>query len=91
MVTSDMKTNLDEEISLELNKISLENIKVKLIKLSSYYTRHTKSEYINEAADWLKSEFENIGYENTFFHDFTERIDDSEFKLKNIICNKINN
>jgi len=91
MVTSDIKKNLDEEISLELNKISLENIKAKLIKLSSYHTRHTKSEYINEAADWLKSEFERIGYENTFFHAFTERIDDSEFKLKNIICNKNGN
>lgn len=89
----DTKKNLEvnDEIGSELNKVSLENIKQNLIKLSLYPTRHTKSQWINDAADWLKNKLESIGYENVFFHEYTERIDGSDYKLKNIICNKNGN
>lgn len=91
MTTPYIKNDLNAEISIALNNISVENIKAKLIKLSSYHTRHTKSKYINEAADWLKNEFESIGYEDVLFHEFIERMGDCEYKLKNIVCNKKGN
>lgn len=61
---------------------------MKLIHISSYHTRHTKSKYINKVAEWLKNEFINIGYGDVSFHEFKERIDENEYKLKNIICKK---
>jgi Zn-dependent M28 family amino/carboxypeptidase len=79
---------LDDKIVSLINQVSLENIKSKLMKLSSYHTRHTKSKYINEVAEWLKDEFKNIGYEDVSFHEYKERIDENEYNLKNIICKK---
>lgn len=80
---------LDHEIVSLINQISLDNIKSKLMKISSYHTRHTKSKYINEVAEWLKNEFENIGYENVSFHEYTEKLEGYSYDLKNITCNKI--
>jgi Zn-dependent M28 family amino/carboxypeptidase len=37
-----------------------------------------------EVADWLKKAFENIGHTNVYFHNYTE----SNYQLKNVICNK---
>ena len=79
---------LDNQIASLINQVSLENIKSKLMKLSSYHTRHSKSKYINEVAEWLKNEFKNIGYENVSFHEYKEIIDENEYNLKNIICKK---
>lgn len=79
---------LDDEIIFLLNQISLENIQSKLTKLSSYHTRHTKSKYINEVAEWLKNEFENIGYKDVSFHEYKEMIEEKEYNLKNIVCKK---
>ena len=79
---------LDNKIASLINQVSLENIKSKLMKLSSYHTRHSKSKYINEVAEWLKNEFKNIGYEDVSFHEYKEIIDENEYNLKNIICKK---
>ena len=79
---------LDNKIASMINQVSLENIKSKLMKLSSYHTRHSKSKYINEVAEWLKNEFKNIGYEDVSFHEYKEIIDENEYNLKNIICKK---
>ena len=79
---------LDNKIPSMINQVSLENIKSKLMKLSSYHTRHSKSKYINEVAEWLKNEFKNIGYEDVSFHEYKEIIDENEYNLKNIICKK---
>ena len=52
---------LDNQIVSMINQVSLENIKSKLMKLSSYHTRHSKSKYINEVAEWLKNQFKIMG------------------------------
>src|SRR5215216_1038895 len=87
----DFNKKVDEEIVSLINQVSLDNIKSKVTKLSSFHTRHTKSTYINEAAEWLKREFENIGYDNVPNHEYKERIDGNEYNLKNIICKKDGN
>jgi Zn-dependent M28 family amino/carboxypeptidase len=79
---------LDDEVRLLLTEVSTENIRSKIIELSAYHTRHSKSKYVSEVAEWLKNEFKNMGYEDIFFHDYTENIDGNEFNLKNVVCKK---
>jgi len=78
----------DDEIEQLLKMVSTGAIQAWLLKLSSYHTRHSKSRYINEVADWLRGEFENMGYDDVNFHKFTENIDGNSYELKNVICNK---
>jgi hypothetical protein len=84
---------MDDETKPLLTEVSTETIKSTLMKLSSYHTRHSKSKYINEVAEWLMKEFKNMGYEDIFFHNYTESIDGKDYNLKNVICKKdgINN
>lgn len=86
---------MDSEIEELINGVSKDNIKSWLLNLSSFHTRHTKSKYINEVAEWLRIEFKNMGYDDNdvFFHNYMEDIDGKTYKLKNVICNKkgINN
>ena len=82
---------LDDKIVSLIDQVSLENIKSKLIKLSSYHTRHTKSAYINTVAEWLKNEFECIGYRDVSYHHYKEKLGTNEYNLKNIICKKDGN
>jgi Zn-dependent M28 family amino/carboxypeptidase len=78
----------DDEIEPLLKMVSTDAIKSSLLKLSSYHTRHSKSRYINEVADWLRAEFESMGYDDVGFHNYTENIDGNSYDLKNVICNK---
>jgi Zn-dependent M28 family amino/carboxypeptidase len=86
---------MDSEIEELINGVSKDNIKSWLLNLSSFHTRHTKSKYINEVAEWLRIEFKNMGYDDNdvFFHNYTENINGKNYELKNVICNKkgINN
>jgi Zn-dependent M28 family amino/carboxypeptidase len=84
---------IDDEVKLLLTEVSTDSIKSILLKLSSYHTRHSKSKHINEVAEWLKNEFINIGYDDIFFHNYTENIDGNDYDLRNVICKKngINN
>src|SRR5919107_1686559 len=81
----------DDEIKPLLKMVSTDAIKSWLLKLSSYHTRHSKSKYINEVADWLRGEFENMGYNDVGFHTYTENIDGKSYDLKNVVCNKNGN
>ena len=78
----------DDEIEPILKMVSTDAIKSWLLKSSSYHTRHSKSRYINEVADWLRGEFESMGYDDVDFHNYTENIDGNRYDLKNVICNK---
>jgi Zn-dependent M28 family amino/carboxypeptidase len=86
---------MDSEIEELINSVSKDNIKSWLLTLSSFHTRHTKSKYINEVAEWLRIEFKNMGYDDNdiFFHNYRENIDGKNYELKNVICNRkgINN
>jgi hypothetical protein len=84
------KLRVIREDNLEplLTQVSLDSIKASLGKLTSYYTRHSKSKYINEVAEWLNIKFKDIGYDDVSFHNYRESIDGDSFDLKNVICRK---
>ena len=93
-ITVDMQKfeiKLDDEIVSLLQQVSLDNIKTKLNYISSFHNRHSKSNYINEVADWLINEFRNIGYNNIYFDNYKAHIDNKSYDLKNIVCNKEGN
>jgi len=84
----DSSENLNQRISLVIAKVSKNNIERNLNKLSNFHTRHVKSLYINEAANWIVTELKSLGYLDTFYHEFTETIDNEKIRLRNIICRK---
>jgi len=90
---STKKLEVDDAIKLLLREVSSDNIRSNLITISSYHTRHTKSKYINEVAEWLKNQFKIMGYQDVSFHTFRENVDGNDYDLKNIVCKKdgINN
>ena len=77
----------DTFITSKISLISTGNIHKSIVNLSSFHNRHSKSQYIDSVASWLKNELINIGYsnENINFHTYSE----SGFNLKNVICTKI--
>jgi Zn-dependent M28 family amino/carboxypeptidase len=90
---STKKLEVDDAIKSLLREVSSDNIRSNLITISSYHTRHTKSKYINEVAEWLKNQFKIMGYQDVSFHTYRENIDGDDYDLKNIRCIKdgINN
>ena len=74
----------DNFINTKISSVSKSNIEVWISYLASFHTRHTKSEYIDKAADWLKAEFEKIGYGDVNFHNY----DEEGYALKNVVCHK---
>jgi Peptidase family M28 len=90
---STKKLEVDDAIKLLLREVSSDNIRSNLITISSYHTRHTKSKYINEVAEWLKNQFKIMGYQDVSFHTYRENVDGNDYDLKNIVCKKdgINN
>lgn len=82
---------MDSEFEQLIYSVSKDKIKSWLLNLSSFHTRHTKSKYINEVAEWLRMEFKKMGYDNNeiFFHNYNENIDGKNYELKNVICKKM--
>jgi hypothetical protein len=71
-----------------INQVNSTKLKNWIDNLSSFHTRHTKSEYIENVAYWLKNELQSVCNGNVYFHNFT-RIDQGiGYNLKNIICNQ---
>ncbi|HXT83346.1 MAG TPA: M28 family peptidase [Verrucomicrobiae bacterium] len=79
---------IDDEIESILKMVSTDTIKSWVLKLSSYHTRHSKSKYIHDIADWLRGEFVSMGYDDVDFHTYTENIDGNNYNLQNVYCNK---
>jgi len=73
----------DSLIESYTSSISKSNIEGLINKISSFQTRHSKSDFIDKVAGWLKDELEKNGQTDIKFHDYIE----SGFKLKNVICN----
>lgn len=90
---STKKLEVDDAIKSLLREVSSDNIRSNLITISSYHTRHTKSKYINEVAEWVKNQFKIMRYQDVSFHTYRENIDGDDYDLKNILCKKdgINN
>ena len=56
--------------------------------LSSFHTRHTKSEYIESVAHWLSKELQNVCEDRVHLYNFTQVDQGTTYSLKNIICDK---
>lgn len=67
-----------------LNSVSLNNIHTWITSLSSFHSRHSKSKYITQVGEWIKSLLETFGYADVYFHDYVE----GGYQLKNVICDK---
>lgn len=76
----------DQLVTTQLAAVSEDKIKAAVENLSGFHNRHSKSQYIDKVAEWLKDELIRIGYDNTDikFHTYSER----GFNLKNVICDK---
>lgn len=73
-----------EPINSVVSSISRNNIEKWITELASFHTRHTRSKYIDEIANWLKSKLEHISQININFHHYKE----GDYNLKNVICEK---
>jgi hypothetical protein len=87
-----------------LEQVHLDNLKKTVYDLSSFHTRHTESEFIEDIAYWLTEKLQNVCSREVYSHNFThtliEKGDDVDSKqnqqqekrptyhLKNIICEK---
>ena len=71
-----------------LDQVSTDKLRQNLTSLSKFHTRHSKSPLLNDAAEWIMNQFRGSGYKDSFYHSFKSTIDDKEFSLRNIICNK---
>jgi hypothetical protein len=56
--------------------------------LSSFHTRHTKSDYIESVAHWLFKELQNICEDGVHLHNFSQVDQGTSYNLKNVVCNK---
>lgn len=79
---------IDPHIQQLVNSVSRKNLKFWINEMSSFPTRHTKSKYINQAAKYLKQEFNKIGYNDVTYHRYISEIDGTKYDLKNVICHK---
>ena len=74
----------DESINSVLSAISRNNIEKWITELASFHTRHTKSKYIDDIANWLKAKLEHISQISVNFHHYVE----GGYNLKNVISQK---
>lgn len=82
--------DLKKQTDLILEQVNSTKLKEWINTLSSFHTRHTKSDHIENVAYWLKNELETLCENRVFFHNFTQIGENQTFHLKNIIC-KIQN
>ena len=77
-----------DKIHLAVNQVNSTKLKDWVDKLSSFHTRHTKSEFIESVAYWLKKELQSTCGDGVYFHNYTQIDKETSYNLKNIICNK---
>src|SRR5918992_1349014 len=83
-------TIVNEIIRSHINSVSRSNIEELINHLTSFHNRHTKSENINLAADWIMDELKQIngndtGHNNIVnYHEYVE----DQYRLKNVIYDK---
>src|ERR671925_2225225 len=71
-----------------INQVNSTKLMDWIDNLSSFHTRHTKSEYIENVAYWLKNELQGICNGKVYFHNFTRIDQGMGYNLRNIICNQ---
>jgi hypothetical protein len=83
----DYKNSEEPSNNEVVNQVNSTRLKNWIETLSSFHTRHTKSEYIDNVAYWLKGELQRICGGEVYFHNFTRIDQEKNYDLKNIICN----
>ena len=71
-----------------LDQVNSTKIKNWIDELSSFHTRHTKSEYIENVAYWLKNELQSVCSGEAYFHNFTQMDQGIRYNVNNIICDQ---
>jgi Zn-dependent M28 family amino/carboxypeptidase len=75
-------------VHLILDRVNSTTLKNWIDNLTSFQTRHTKSEYIEDVAYWLKNELQSVCNGRVYFHNFTQSDQGKSYGLKNIICDQ---
>jgi hypothetical protein len=75
-------------VHLILDRVNSTTLKNWTDNLTSFQTRHTKSEYIEDVAYWLKDELQSVCNGRVYFHNFTQSDQGKSYSLKNIICDQ---
>jgi Zn-dependent M28 family amino/carboxypeptidase len=78
----------DNLVHLIVDQVNSTRLKNWINNLSSFQTRHTESEYIEDVAYWLKNELQRICNGRVYFHNFTQLDQGKSYSLKNIICDQ---
>lgn len=78
----------DDLVHLILDRVNSTTLKNWINDLTSFQTRHTKSEYIEDVAYWLKNELQSVCNGRVYFHNFTQSDQEKSYSLKNIICDQ---
>lgn len=81
---SQLTGNHNRILNSSLAAVSRSRIELSVSTLSGFHTRHTKSKFINDVADWLKNILKDFGYTNIYFHHYKK----NGYDLKNVICDK---
>ncbi|HEX2409323.1 MAG TPA: M20/M25/M40 family metallo-hydrolase [Nitrososphaeraceae archaeon] len=82
------RKNIKIQTDLILDQVNSTKLKEWIDILSSFHTRNTKSNYIENVAYWLKNELQNLCEGRVSFHNYTQYDQNQTFNLKNIICSK---
>lgn len=72
-----------------IDKVNSTRLKHGVDILSSFHTRHTKSNNLEKVVNWLNSELQKACKDNqVFFQNYTKIDQNQTFYLKNLICKK---
>src|ERR687896_1117249 len=73
---------------LAVNLVNSTKLKDWVDDLSSFHTRHTKSDYIESVAYWLKNELLSVCDGKVYFHNFSQIDQGTRYNLRNVICDQ---
>ncbi len=82
------RNNAKLQTDLILDQVNSTKLKEWIDILSSFHTRNTKSNYIENVAYWLKNELQYLCEGRVSFQNYIQNDQNQTFNLKNIICSK---
>lgn len=80
---------IDSSIASQAALVSKKNMEAWIDNLASFHNRHSKSQYINQAAEWIHNELLKLGYVNGENGVIYDEYNEVGFQLRNVICNKV--
>ena len=82
--TTKVRTPLNEYIAALVAQVDVARVSGWIGDLVNFPTRHTISPYNVDAAEWLRGQFQALGYTDVVFHDFKVK----SVTRHNVICTK---